>query len=55
MRTKNQIETRLNALETAPRRQRTAETMTDTELCNIIGLGKNPTDEQLMGIIEGKV
>ena len=49
------LENRLTQLETAPRRQRTAETMTDTELCNIIGLGKNPTDEQLMGIIEGKV
>ena len=54
MRTKNQIETRLNALESAPRRQRTVQMMTDTELCKIIGIA-DPTDEQLMGIIEGKV
>ena len=48
------LENRLTQLETAPRRQRTVQDMSDTELCNIIGIA-DPTDEQLMGIIEGKV
>lgn len=54
MTAKQQIENRLNALETAPRRQRTVQMMSDNELCKIIGIA-DPTDEQLMGIIEGKV
>ena len=54
MTSKNQIEARLQRLETAPRRQHTVQMMSDNELCRIIGI-EHPTDEQLMGIIEGRV
>ncbi len=47
------LENRLNALETARPDRRGAADMSDRELCNVIGLGKNPTDSELQRIIEG--
>ena len=52
---KFQIEKRLSDLEGSPaKREKTAEQMTDPELCQIIGI-ENPTDEQLIKISEGKL
>ena len=52
---KTSIEKRLSDLEDSPaKREKTAEQMTDAELCQIIGI-ENPTDEQLIKISEGKL
>jgi hypothetical protein len=53
------IESRLRMIEAAVqaigrRGPRTARDMSEAELLEIIGLGDNPTDEQLQAIIDGE-
>lgn len=46
---------RLERLERSQTRtQKTITHMTDAELLEIIGLGDNPTDEQLRAVAEGR-
>ena len=54
MTTKNELKKRVSHLETTRTRHRNAEAMTDSELCDIIGIDE-PPDEQLKAIIEAKL